>query len=304
MAFYKKKKDVLIPKFVLEDGYIMKSTADLNLFVKKTYGLNLYFKNYFYKRFEVLKTFNLVNNDVFEKILLKFFRFMIPQNKDFRYRYYAHLFFLYHLRKYKSYRHILCLPARGQRTWSNANTPLRRNVELRRIFAVKAWQSYPFLTRTYSLTAALAELSNKLWKTNWLPAWKEAKDSIQKTKKLNLVRIDLFAMSKFFNRVELGEYKISKKTKQKKKLEKKTSFTAGLEPGFAKLYLVKSARELRHINLQFYFTKTTRVFFEKENKKSKKKGGKGGNKLKLTKGVKSIKVARKMQKKKKRSVWD
>jgi hypothetical protein len=107
-------------------------------------------------------------------------------------------------------------------------------------------------------------------------------------------------MSKFFNRVELGEYKISKKTKQKKKIEKKGSFTTGLEPGFARIFLIKSARELRHLSLQFYYTKTTRLIIEKDTKKSKKK--KGG--IKLTKGVKSIKVARKMQKKKKKTVWD
>lgn len=105
-------------------------------------------------------------------------------------------------------------------------------------------------------------------------------------------------MSKFFNRAELGEYKISKKTKQKKKIEKKNSFTTGLELGFTKLYLVKSARELRHVNLQFFYTKTTRLIIEKDNKKSKKtRGG-----IKLGKGVKSIKVARKMQKKKKNCV--
>ena len=40
--------------------------------------------------------------------------------------------------------------------------PLRCNYELRRIFAIKSWQAYPFLTKTYALTAALAELSNKL----------------------------------------------------------------------------------------------------------------------------------------------
>jgi hypothetical protein len=106
-------------------------------------------------------------------------------------------------------------------------------------------------------------------------------------------------MSKFYNRVELGDYKISKKTKQKKKLEKKGSFTTGLEPGFAKIFLIKSARELRHINLQFYYTKTTRLIMEKDNKKSKKKR-RGG--IKLGKGVKSIKVARKMQKKKKKTL--
>ncbi len=115
-------------------------------------------------------------------------------------------------------------------------------------------------------------------------------------RKNNVAKIDLFAMSRFFNRVELGDYKISKKTKQKKKIEKKGSFTTGLEPGFAKIYLIRSARELRHMSFQFYYTKTTRFIAEKDNKKGKKR--RGG--IKLVKGVKSIKFSRKMQKKKKK----
>jgi hypothetical protein len=104
-------------------------------------------------------------------------------------------------------------------------------------------------------------------------------------------------MSKFFNRVEYGDYKISKKTKQKRKIEKKGSFSTGLEIGFTKILLKKSARELRHLNLQFYYTKTTRMIVERNTKKKKSRGG-----IKLTKGVKNVKVARKLQKKKKKSI--
>lgn len=122
---------------------------------------------------------------------------------------------------------------------------------------------------------------------------------MEKIKNSSIARVDLFAMSKFLNRVEAGDYKISKKTKQKRKIEKKGNFTVGLEPGFAKIFLKKSARELRHISLQFYFTKTTRFIFHKDSKKSKKKKG---AKIKLTKGVKNVKVARKLQKKKKKTI--
>ena len=300
MVMEKKKKEVLAIKYIVHDATVIKSLNNLDLFLKKNYGIKNYFKFFVLKRFESKKQLNHVDAELYSFIILKYFRRLLPQNKDIRYRYYAHLYLLYHIRLYKAYRQLMGLPSRGQRTWSNANGPKLRNFELRRIFSIKAWQAYPFLTKTYAVTAALAELSNKLWKTNWLKEWKSAKESIEQVRKNNVAKIDLFAMSKFFNRVELGDYKISKKTKQKKKIEKKGSFTTGLEPGFAKIYLVRSARELRHINFQFYYTKTTRLIVEKDNKKGKKR--RGG--IKLGKGVKSIKVARKMQKKKKKTVWD
>ena len=114
-----------------------------------------------------------------------------------------------------------------------------------------------------------------------------------------MIRIDLHAMSKFFVRIERGDYKISKKTKQKKKVEKRGNFTTGLKPGFARLYLCKSARELRHLNMQVYFTKTSRMVQEKTGR-----GGKLLKKkkdLKLGKGIKNMKVFRKMKKKKKKT---
>lgn len=104
-------------------------------------------------------------------------------------------------------------------------------------------------------------------------------------------------MSRFFIRVDQGDYKISKKTKQKKKILKQDGFTSGIEPGFAKKLLRKSAKELRNLSIQFYFTKTTRLIKEKE-KKTKKKDKNSGKK------IKSTKVARKMQKRKKKTLWD
>ena len=132
-------------------------------------------------------------------------------------------------------------------------------------------------------------------------------------KSKNLVKIDLYAMSKFFVRVELGDYKVSKKTKQRKKIEKKNSMSTGLPLNFTKFFLSKSARELRHMNLQMYYTKTQNLPKEKEQRLQKGKKGqraqkngpkshKGKKKDKSGKVIKSMKVARKQLKKKKKSV--
>jgi ribosomal protein S13 len=113
----KKKKEVLIPKFIYEDNYISYYTAPIfNTFLKKIYGFGFFFKKFMYKRFEIFKNFNFVNLKIYEKAALRYFRFYLPKNKDYRYRYYAHLFFLYYIQLYKGFRQIIGLPSRGQRT--------------------------------------------------------------------------------------------------------------------------------------------------------------------------------------------
>jgi ribosomal protein S13 len=113
----KKKIEALTPKYIIDDNFIIYSSAPVfNTFIKKTYGFNLFFKKFIYKRFEILKNFNVVNLDFYGKNTLRYFRYFLPKNKDYRYRYYAHLYFLFHNKLYRGYRHIMGLPTRGQRT--------------------------------------------------------------------------------------------------------------------------------------------------------------------------------------------
>jgi hypothetical protein len=44
-------------------------------------------------------------------------------------------------------------------------------------------------------------------------------------------------MSRFFIRIDRGEYKVSKKTNQKKKIVKQAGFTTGLPVYFVRQYL-------------------------------------------------------------------
>jgi ribosomal protein S13 len=157
-----KKKEVLINKFAIEDSYIFKYAINLPYFLKNAYGINNMYKKLVYKKLERIQKLDTVHSDLFFSTTTKFFRLYIPVNKDMRYRYYAHLYYLFYIKLYRSYRQILGLPSHGQRTRSNANTSFRNNTELKRLVVIKAWQSYPFLTKTYAMTAALAELSNKL----------------------------------------------------------------------------------------------------------------------------------------------
>lgn len=266
------------------------------------YGFGRYKSNCFFKRIECFfKKTIIFKHEQFT--IIRLLRSFLPRGKDVKFRYNAHLYYLYFIKTYRALRHLLGLPVRGQRTWSNANNQKLVNVDLKKLFASRAWKTYPFLTKTYSNTAALAEYSNYIWRNNWLSEWEFAAEKIKSIRKSkNIVKIDLHAMSKFFIRIERGDYKISKKTKQKKKVEKRGNFTTGLKPGFARLYLCKSSRELRHLNLQVYFTRTSGVIQEKLGR-----GGKQLKKkkdLKLGKGLKNMKVFIKMNKKKKKTVWD
>lgn len=112
----KKKKEVLVAKYVVHDGAVVKSQTDLNSFLKKNYGFNNCFKLFVLKRFEAKKILLQVDSELYSFAILRYFRKLLPQNKDLRYRYYAHLYFLYHVKLYRAYRQIMGLPSHGQRT--------------------------------------------------------------------------------------------------------------------------------------------------------------------------------------------
>ncbi len=100
----------------MHDGAVMKSQNDFNMFLKKNYGFNNNFKFFVFKRFECKKSLLHIDAELFSFAILRYFRRLLPQNKDLRYRYYAHLYFLYHIKLYKAYRQLMGLPSHGQRT--------------------------------------------------------------------------------------------------------------------------------------------------------------------------------------------
>ena len=112
----KKKKEILTIKYIVHDGAVVKSQNNLDFFFKKNYGFNRFFKTFILKRFESKKMLSQVDSELYSFVILKYFRRLLPQNKDMRYRYYAHLYFLYHVKLYKSYRQLMGLPSHGQRT--------------------------------------------------------------------------------------------------------------------------------------------------------------------------------------------
>lgn len=123
------------------------------------YGFGRYKSNFFFKRVECFfKKTIIVKHD--QLLMVRLLRSFLPRNKDIKFRYDAHLYYLFFIKTYRALRHLLGLPVRGQRTWSNANNQKIVNISLKKLFANRAWKTYPFLTKTYANTAALAEYSN------------------------------------------------------------------------------------------------------------------------------------------------
>ena len=100
------------------------------------YGFGYFRYNFAVKRFEKKKI--SINTSLNKLIFIKLIRSFLPYNRDLYKRYCAHLYRLYMIKHYKAVRHVLGLPVRGQRTWSNANSQKKSNLVFKKIFAAKA----------------------------------------------------------------------------------------------------------------------------------------------------------------------
>ncbi len=101
------------------------------------YGFGLYKSFFFLKRSEYFfkTTFSSKHE---QSTMVRILRSFLPKGKDFKIRYHAQLYYLYFIKTYRALRHILGLPVRGQRTWSNSNNQKTVNVDLKKLFAARA----------------------------------------------------------------------------------------------------------------------------------------------------------------------
>jgi len=107
----------------------------------------------------------------FKSILLQFF----PKSRNLKNRVDCNIFFLDFLNTYRGLRHSKGLPVRGQRTWTNAWSVYRSNLNLRKFkleIAKRVYGNMPINTLT---TIYLAEQINYLWKLQWRKEWLQAR---------------------------------------------------------------------------------------------------------------------------------
>lgn len=155
---------------------------------------------------------------------------IVPDNKDLGKRSTFNIFMLDLINSYRGLRHAFGLPARGQRTWSNAWSSYRSNLTLRQFKIKLSKRLYTSITINELNIAYLAETINNLWKLQWDNEWKKAKRhrQVQAKKSRNLYNVDLKAIASA--NVSVRDDK------------KKANYVIGFDPGFTKYVLKQSIR--------------------------------------------------------------
>lgn len=129
---------------------------------------------------------------------------------------------------YRGLRHSFGLPARGQRTWSNAWSAYRSNLLLRQ-FKIKLCKRFYNDINVSDLNLAyLAEQVNNLWKIQWEDEWKKARRErqAQAQKNQNFYKVDLKTIAS-------GNVSVREK-------KKKAKYVVGFDAGFTK-YVLENA---------------------------------------------------------------
>lgn len=175
------------------------------------------------------KKVNLLNTSqifVVYKILLS----IVPEHKDLKKRHMFNIFMLDLINSYRGLRHAFGLPVRGQRTWTNAWSAYRSNLNLRQFKIKLSKRLYTSITLSELNIVYLAEQINNLWRLQWDTEWKKAKRQrqIQAKKLHNVYNVDLKAIAS-----------ANVTTKGKKG---SNNYIIGFDPGFTKYVLKQSIK--------------------------------------------------------------
>ena len=192
----------------------------LEYYKKKCFG----FKNFNYKIF--LKRFEFFTEKPvsiflfypkFKLVLYKFLKKFFAVNRILKNNSIISIFFLNFINTYKGWRHLKGLPARGQRTWSNAWTSYRTNLVLRHEKLKLIKKFYGKTSNLEQKIAFLCEYINFLWKSQWFHEWMYSRRYIKKSIKTSkkVFRIDLVATAKgFLGNIRKNNPKVGKKKKK------------------------------------------------------------------------------------------
>lgn len=224
-------------EFFQINGYIFNKDTKFNQTKNKIFGWNNCTYKIIYERFETYYNTSLnlqkdTNWKKFRSIILQNF----PKSRNIQSRHNSNIFFLDFLNTYRGLRHSKGLPVRGQRTWTNAWSVYRSNLNLRKFKIEIAKRIYGNMPITTLSTIYLAEQINYIWKLQWKKEWQQARSKRFKLmqNEHSMFKIDLNAMAKGY----VDGFDTKKQvTKKKKNQTKKNVFTLGFEPGFALYYL-------------------------------------------------------------------
>lgn len=163
-------------------------------------------------------------------VIYKTLQSVVPDHKDLKKKQIFNIFMLDLINTYRGARHAVGLPTRGQRTWSNAWSAYKSNLNLRQ-FKIKILKRlHTTITINELNIAYLAEQMNNLWRIQWESEWKKAKRArqIQAKRARNLYNVDLKAIAS-------GNVSVKDK-------KKSNSYMIGFDPGFTKYVLKQSIK--------------------------------------------------------------
>lgn len=215
------------------NGSVFYSSFSISDFFFKysTFGFSQKLQQLLFLRLENRVDIKFKDMDTSKTIVIyKILNSIVPDNKDLRRRSTFNIFMLDLINSYRGLRHAFGLPARGQRTWSNAWSSYRSNLTLRQFKIRLSKRLYTSITINELNIAYLAETINNLWKLQWDNEWKKAKRhrQVQAKKSRNLYNVDLKAIASA--NVSVRDDK------------KKANYVIGFDPGFTKYVLKQSIR--------------------------------------------------------------
>ena len=225
-----------------------------------------------------------------------------------KYKKTINIYWLEVIGSYRGWRHIQGLPVHGQRTWTNAWSVYKSNLDLREFvvsLTKKVYKTASNITNKALNLAYLAEHVNRLWSVQWELEWKKARK-----KRINALKKDYKNYTVDLVRLASGNVNSKKVRKNRKKQaeEKKNIFYLGFDKGFTKYLLENNSLE-EDLNKKKKQKKKTKknenlklniILSQEVKSKAKKKNTSKKKKAELqAKKRKNI-----LLKKKKKSVWD
>lgn len=226
---------------LLNGSYFLPSSSLLDFYNNKIFGINKNILLFFESRAELFQNYRFSHYNISQWIsFFNFFYKIVPFKKTLKKKYLVNIFFLDSISSYRGWRHARGLPARGQRTWTNAWSVYKSNLVLRHYKIILLRRLYSKVSLSELNLAYAAEQFNLLWKVQWENEWLEAKKRrVQFTKKRQgHLKIDLVSMSS-------GQLNISKTTQSSGKKKSKVSknvFNLGFDPGFTKALLKEPSK--------------------------------------------------------------
>ncbi len=274
-------------EFFQINGYTFNKDTIFNKTKNKNYGWGNYTYNIIYTRFEKYKKDNLISSRdaewrKFKSIISNF----SIRGRNIKARYDVNIFMLDFLNTYRGLRHSKGLPVRGQRTWTNAWSTYRSNLNLRKFKLEIAKRVYGNMSIASLHTIYLAEQINYIWKLQWKKEWLQARSKRFKLmqNEHNIFKIDLNAMAKGY----VDGFDRKKEISKKKKAQlKKNVFTLGFDPGFT-----------------LFFLRPNSTLNAKDRNKIKIIISEDETKTKIIQKKKKIVMKKKPEKKKKKSAWE